>query len=69
MQTLKIEIVNQDAMSILKGMEQAGLIVLPKEQKKNKNLSKILKGSISGSRAMEMIESINKDRSEWEKRY
>lgn len=62
MQTLKIEIVKQDAMSILKGMEQAGLIILPKEQKRNKNLSKLLRGSISGSRAMEMIESISKVR-------
>jgi len=30
METLKINILNQDAIAILKGMEQAGLITLPK---------------------------------------
>lgn len=69
MQTLKISIVNQDAIAILKGMEQAGLIILPKDDSKHKNLSKQLRGSISGSRAIEMIETIEKEREEWEQRY
>ena len=66
METLKINIVNQDAIAILKGMEQAGLIRLPKEEIKKKNLSKQLRGSISSSRAKEMIETIDKERSEWD---
>lgn len=69
METLKINIVNQDAIAILKGMEQAGLITLPKKEIKKKDLSKQLRGAISSSRAKEMIESIEKERSEWDQRY
>lgn len=69
METLKINIINHDALAILKGMEQAGLIVLPKKEIRNKNLSKQLRGAISSSRAKEMIETIEKERAEWDKRY
>lgn len=69
METLKINIVNQDAIAILKGMEQAGLITLQKKEIKNKDLSKQLRGAISSSRAKEMIETIEKERSEWDQRY
>lgn len=69
METLKINILSQDAIAILKGMEQAGLITIPKKESKNKNLSKQLRGSLSGSRAKEMIETIDKERSEWGQRY
>ena len=69
METLKINVVNQDALAILKGMEQAGLIILPKIEIKNKNLAKQLRGAISSSRAKEMIEIIDQQRVEWEKRY
>jgi hypothetical protein len=64
METLKINIINQDALAILIGMEQAGLIMLPKKEVKNKNLSMQLRGAISSSRAKEMIETIGKERSE-----
>ncbi len=69
METLKIHIINLDALAILKGMEQAGLIVLPKKEIRNKNLSKQLRGAIPGSRAKEMIEAIEKERAEWDARY
>ena len=69
METLKINIINHDALAILKGMEQAGLIVLPKKEIKNKNLSKQLRGAISGARAKEMIEILEKERAEWDQRY
>ena len=69
METLKINIINQDALAILRGMEQAGLIMLPSKEMKNKNLSKQLKGAISSSRAKEMIETIEKERAEWDERY
>lgn len=62
METLKINIVNPDAVAILKGMEQAGLIQLPKKEIKNKNLSKQLRGAISSTRAKEMIETIEKEK-------
>ena len=69
METLKINIINQDALAILIGMEQAGLIVLPKKEIKNKNLSKQLRGAISSSRAKDMIEIVEKERAEWDERY
>jgi hypothetical protein len=64
METLKINIINQEALAILIGMEQAGLIMLPKKEVKNKNLSTQLRGAISSSRAKEMIETIEKERAE-----
>jgi hypothetical protein len=69
METLKINIINQDALAILIGMEQAGLIMLPKKEVKNKNLSRQLRGAISSSRAKEMIETIEKERAVWDERY
>ena len=69
METLKINITNQDALAILRGMEQAGLISLQKNEVKNKNLSRQLRGAISSSRAKEMIETIEKERAEWDERY
>ena len=62
METLKIKIINQDALAILKGMEQAGLISLPKKETKHTNLSKKLRGTISSSSAKEMIEAIEGER-------
>jgi len=50
-------------------MEQAGLILLPKKEIRNKSLSKQLRGAIPGSRAKEMIEAIEQERSEWDERY
>jgi hypothetical protein len=69
METLKINILNHDAMAILYGMEKAGLIVLPKKENRNKNLSKQLRGAISGSRAKEMIDTVEKERAKWDERY
>lgn len=69
METLKIKLINQDAIAILKGMEQAGLIMLPKKEVKNKNLSKQLRGAISSNRAKEMIDNIEKQRAEWDQRF
>jgi len=69
METLKINIIRQDALSILKVMEEAGLISIPKQETKIKNLAQQLRGTMSSSRAKEMSEFIEKERGEWEKRY
>jgi hypothetical protein len=69
MNTLKINILNEDAMLILKGMEKAGLISLPEKAAKKKQLAKQLRGTISPSRAKKMMETIEKERSEWDQRY
>ena len=66
---LKIEILNQDAMAILRGMEKIGLITLPPKKSGNKKLSEQLRGSISASRAQEMMDSIEKERATWEQRF
>ncbi len=58
METLTINVINQDALAILKGMEQAGLITFSKKENKNRNLAKRLRGTISSSRAKEMIETL-----------
>jgi hypothetical protein len=68
METLKIKIINKDALAILQGMEQVGLISLPKKETKHLNLSKKLRGTISNSRAKEMIEAIEGERAGWERR-
>lgn len=69
MNTLKINIINEDAILILKGMEKAGLISLPGKATKKKQLSKQLRGTISSTRAKKMMETIEKERSEWDQRY
>ena len=69
MNTLKINIINEDAILILKGMEKAGLISLPGKGTKKKQLSKQLRGTISPNRAKKMMETIEKERSEWDQRY
>ncbi len=69
METIKINIIKQDALSILKVMEEAGLISLPKKETKIKNLAQQLKGTMSSARAKQMSEFIDKERGEWEKRY
>jgi len=69
METLKINIIKQDALSILKVMEEAGLISITKQDTKTKNLAQQLRGTMSSSRAKEMAEFIEKERGEWEKRY
>ncbi|MBK8632756.1 MAG: hypothetical protein IPN72_03990 [Saprospiraceae bacterium] len=69
METIKINILNQNALTILKGMEQAGLILLPKKEVSNKNLAEQLRGSIDSKLAKDMIEAIAKEREEWDERY
>jgi len=69
METIKVNIISQDALSILKVMEDAGLISIPKKEAKIKNLAQQLRGTMSSSRAKEMSEFIEKERGEWEKRY
>lgn len=69
MESLRINILNKDAITILEGLEQVGLISLQwKEHGKNK-LSRQLRGAISGKKANEMMQYIEKERSEWEERY
>ncbi len=69
MESLTINIIKPGALPILEGMEHAGLIAFPDKNIKQKNFAQLLRGSISISRAREMIETISKERAEWEQRY
>ena len=69
METIRINIIRQDALSILKVMEEAGLISIPKKETKINNLAQQLRGTISSERAKEINEFIDKERGEWEERY
>jgi hypothetical protein len=69
MESLRIDIINKDAIAILKGMEQVGLISLRWVEHGNNKLSKQLRGAISGTKANEMMQYIEKERSKWEERY
>lgn len=69
MESLRIDIINKDAIAILKGMEQVGLISLQWVEHGNNKLSKQLRGAISGTKANEMMQYIEKERSKWEERY
>lgn len=69
METIKINIIRDDALSILKVMEKAGLITMQKKELKIKNLAQQLRGTISSSRANEMIQHVNLERKEWDERY
>jgi len=66
MESLTINIIKPDALPILEGMEHAGLISFPDKEIKQKNLAQLLRGSISISRAREMIETISKERAEYQ---
>ena len=69
METVIIEVNDKKAISILKGMEMAGLITLSQKDIRKKSLAKKLRGSITKERAEEMIRILNKEREEWEERY
>ncbi len=69
MESLRINIINKDAITILEGMEQVGLITLHRNEHGKNNLSKQLRGAISGTKANDMMQYIEKERSEWEERY
>jgi hypothetical protein len=70
MRTVKVELLNNNALRLLKDLELANIIrVLDKEKKKEKtNLSTSLRGAISQDRARELNEQLNQTRNEWEDR-
>jgi len=69
MTTITVEVKNRKALSILEGMEKAGLIAISSSKKNHVNLVQRLRNKISGSRAEELIDAVNKDRAQWEERY
>lgn len=69
MDSLRINIINQDAIVILKGLEQVGLISLQYKEDEKKQLSKQIRGAVSSTKAFEMMQYIENERAEWDERY
>jgi len=69
MATITVELKDKKALSILEGMEKAGLISLAFQKKRSKSLAQRLRCSITGKRAKELIRENNKQREEWEERF
>jgi len=70
MRTVKVELLNNNALRLLKDLELANIIrVLDKEKKKKAtSLSGSLRGSISKERALELNKQLNQMRNEWGER-
>jgi len=70
MRTVKVELLNNNALRLLKDLELANIIrVLDKEKKKKAtSLSESLRGSISKERALELNKQLNQMRNEWGER-
>ncbi|HZH72108.1 MAG TPA: hypothetical protein VFD91_06430 [Mariniphaga sp.] len=70
MKTVLVELRSNNALRLLKDLEQANIIrVLEKEKNKEKSkLSTSLRGAISKERAQELNDQHNQLRNEWENR-
>jgi hypothetical protein len=71
MQTLLVEIKDQNGLRILQDLEKAKIIRLVTEHKsipKTVNLSKRLRGSISKETSADMITELEQTRNEWQAR-
>jgi hypothetical protein len=69
MTTITVEVKNRKALSILEGMEKAGLIAISSSKKNHVNLVQRLRNKIPGSRAEELMKIVDKEREQWEERY
>lgn len=68
METIKIELKNKNALSILKSLERAKIIRLVSTESQTKNSPVHFKGAISPDRAIELANEIEKSRNEWDER-
>lgn len=68
METIRIELKNKNALSILKSLEKAQMIKLIRNEKKETNSLIDLKGAISKDRVIELANEIEKSRNEWDER-
>jgi hypothetical protein len=68
METIRIELKNKNALSILKSLERAKIIKLLSPDKQSKDSPIHYKGAISTVRAIELANEIEKSRSEWDER-
>jgi len=71
MQTLLVEIKDQNGLRILKDLEQAKIIRLidePSKEETHQRLSKQLRGSISKETATDMLVELEQIRNEWQTR-
>ena len=68
METIRIELTNKNALSILKSLERAKIIKLFIPDKQSKDSPIYYKGAISTARAIELANEIENSRKEWDER-
>jgi hypothetical protein len=68
METLKIQLRNKNALSILQGLEKAKMIKMIPNDDNGTSSPVQYKGAFSKERAELMINEMNKSREEWESR-
>lgn len=68
METIRIELKNKNALSILKSLEKAQIIKLISKDKQAKDSPVHFKGVLSKTRAIELANEIEKSRDQWEER-
>jgi len=68
METIQVEIINKNALSILRGLEKAKLIRLIKTENKEENSPIQYKGAFTRDKAMEWVKQLEKSREEWNER-
>jgi hypothetical protein len=69
METIRIELKNKNALSILRSLEKAQMIKLISSNDQQTKDSPIhFKGAISKKRAIELANEIEKSRDEWDER-
>ncbi len=68
MDIIQVEIINKNAITILKGMEKALMVRLIKRNKKRRTDISVLKGVFSPEEASELTNIIDRSREEWNER-
>jgi len=65
MQTIRIEILNQKALKLLKGLETLNLIKVVPERKPSTGVSSQLRGKLSKKTAKALEKHVSEIRNEW----
>ncbi len=68
MDIIQVEIINKNAITILKGMEKALMVRLIKRNKKRRTDISALKGVFSPEQASGLTRKIERSREEWNER-
>lgn len=67
MQVITVELLNDDALALLRQLEQLNILRLISSDKKKSKPKRLWAGSISKETAIKMLEHTQESRSEWER--